>query len=55
MSHIRTLRRKLIATAEIIDGLPFVRVEHVIGYKTIRSSERDLQHLDALANFGQPV
>ncbi len=46
---------ELIATAEIIDALPFVRVEHVIGYKKIRSSEKDLQHLDALANFGQPV
>ncbi len=46
---------ELIATAEIIDALPFVRVEHVIGYKNIRASEKDLLHLDALSNFGQPV
>ena len=42
-----------IATAEIIDALPFVRVEHVICYKKIRSSEKDLLHLGALENLGQ--
>ncbi len=39
---------ELIATAQIIDGLPFVRLEHVICYKKIRSSEKDLRHLAAL-------
>ncbi|MGI9235885.1 MAG: hypothetical protein ACR2QZ_00720 [Woeseiaceae bacterium] len=46
---------ELIATAEIIDTLPFVRVEHVIRYKNIRSSEKDLLHLGALENFDQPL
>ncbi|MGI9205299.1 MAG: hypothetical protein ACR2Q3_14885 [Woeseiaceae bacterium] len=44
---------ELIATAEIVDGLPFVRLEHVIGYKTIRASEKDLQHLKALEEFSK--
>lgn len=42
---------ELIATAEIVDGLPFVRLEHVISYKQTRSSEKDLRHLDALEKF----
>ena len=42
---------ELIDTAEIIDSLPFVRIEHVIGYKTIRSSAKDLLHLKALEEF----
>lgn len=40
---------ELIDTAEIIHELPFVRLKHVICYKKIRSSEKDLAHLDALA------
>ena len=40
---------ELIDTAEIIEVLPFVRLEHVLAYKTIRSSAKDLQHLEALA------
>ena len=44
---------ELIATAEIIDGLPFVRLEHVVGYKKIRSSEKDLLHLNALKKLDQ--
>ena len=43
---------ELIETAEIIDALPFVRLEHVIAYKTIRSSEKDVLHLDALRSSG---
>ena len=43
---------ELIATAEIIDGLPFVRLEYVVCYKKIRSSEKDRLHLDALENSG---
>ena len=42
---------ELIDTAEIIDSLPFVRLDHVIAYKTIRSSAKDLMHLDALEAF----
>lgn len=41
---------ELIETAEIIDGLPFVRLDHVVRYKRIRSSEKDLQHLAVLDN-----
>jgi hypothetical protein len=37
-----------IDTAEITGGLPLVRIEHVIRYKRIRSSAKDLLHLDAL-------
>lgn len=44
---------ELIATAETIDGLPFVGLEHVIRYKKIRSSEKDLLHLAALEKSGQ--
>ncbi len=39
---------ELIETAEMIDSLPFVRLEYVVRYKTIRSSATDLQHLSAL-------
>ena len=38
---------KLIDTAEVIDGLPFVRVRYVIEYKTIRSLPKDLAHIEA--------
>ena len=37
---------ELIETAEIIDGLPFVDLRHVIEYKTIRASAKDLVHLE---------
>ena len=36
----------LIDGAETIESLPFVRLEHVIAYKTIRSSAKDLVHLE---------
>lgn len=36
---------ELIDTAEMIDGLPFVRLEHVIAYKRIASRPKDLAHL----------
>lgn len=39
---------ELIETAEMIDSLPFVRLEYVVRYKTIRSGAKDLQHLAAL-------
>ena len=37
---------ELIETAETIDGLRFVQVEHVITYKQIRCSAKDLLHLE---------
>jgi len=43
---------ELIDTAEMIDSLPFVRLEHVISYKKIRSSGKDLLHLSALEASG---
>ncbi len=39
---------QLIDTAEVIQGLPFVRLEHVMRYKQIRGSDKDLMHLQAL-------
>jgi hypothetical protein len=35
----------LIDTAEVIDGIPFVRLEHVIGYKRASGREKDAEHL----------
>ena len=43
---------ELIETAETIDFLPFVRLEHVITYKKIRASPKDLLHLEALEASG---
>jgi hypothetical protein len=43
---------ELIDTAEIIDSLPFVRLDHVVAYKIIRSSANDLLHLQALEASG---
>jgi len=37
---------ELIDTAEVIDGLPFVQLQHVIAYKEIRRSPKDLVHLE---------
>jgi hypothetical protein len=38
----------LIDGAEYIYELPFVRLEHVVEYKLIRVSAKDLSHIDAL-------
>ena len=43
---------ELIDTAEQIDGLPFVRLEYVVTYKSIRRNGRDLTHLAALKESG---
>ena len=45
---------ELIDTAEIIDGLPFVRLEHVARYKKIRASAKDVLHLNALTAWSSP-
>ncbi len=39
---------ELIEEAELIDGIPFVRLERVIAYKRQRSSDKDRQHLHQL-------
>ena len=39
---------ELIDSAELIDGLPFVRLEYVAKYKKISKRLKDLQHLEAL-------
>ena len=41
----------LIATADTIDGLPFVRLEHVIEYKQIANRPKDLDHLARIKQF----
>ncbi len=41
----------LIDTAEMIDDLPFVRLEHVIEYKKIANRPKDVLHLDAIRQF----
>ena len=42
---------RLIDPAETIDGLPFVRLEHVVRYKEAAARPKDLAHLAALANY----
>ena len=41
----------LIDTSEMIDGLPFVKLEHVIAYKQIAGRPKDLEHLRKLEAF----
>lgn len=42
---------ELIDTAEIIDGLPFVRLEYVVMYKKIAARPKDLRHLEQLEAY----
>jgi len=42
----------LIDSAVIIDSLPFVQIKHVIAYKKLRSSAKDLLHINALETSG---
>ena len=42
---------RLIDTAELIEGLPFVRLEHVVRYKQAAARPKDLIHLRALADY----
>ena len=39
---------ELIDTAEVIDGIPFVRLEHVVRYKEIAGRRKDVAHLALL-------
>ncbi|MDH3538554.1 MAG: hypothetical protein OEP52_01045 [Acidimicrobiia bacterium] len=41
----------LIDTAEIIDGLPFVLLEHVVTYKQAADRPKDRAHLEKLRGF----
>ncbi|MEM7431609.1 MAG: hypothetical protein AAF351_06680 [Pseudomonadota bacterium] len=43
---------ELIETAEIIEGLPFVRLEHVFAYKKRAGRAKDLEHLNAARHAG---
>lgn len=36
----------LIATAEMIEDLPFVRMQYVVAYKILRASAKDLLHIE---------
>jgi hypothetical protein len=42
----------LIDTADIIGGLPFVQIQYVIKYKTIRGLPKDLSHIEAARRAG---
>ena len=42
---------ELIDTAEVIDGLPFVRLDHVVAYKELAGRPKDLEHLEALRRY----
>jgi hypothetical protein len=44
----------LIDTAEMIAGLPFVRMEHVVEFKRIARRPKDLAHLALLEGFEAP-
>ena len=41
----------LIGGAEIIEELPFVKLQHVVTYKNIRGSDKDRRHLQLLAEY----
>ena len=42
----------LIDTAELLEGLPFVRLQHVVTYKLISDRPKDRAHLQAMRNSG---
>ncbi len=42
----------LIADAEILEGLPFVRLEHVVAYKRALDRPKDREHLRLLEESG---
>ena len=39
---------ELIDTAEMLEGLPFVQLEHVIAYKRVADRAKDREHLSAM-------
>lgn len=42
---------ELIRSAEVLDGLPFVRLEHVAAYKRLRGGAKDLDHLRRISRY----
>jgi len=42
----------LIDSAEILQGLPFVKLQYVIEYKRIRGLPKDLSHIEAARKAG---
>ncbi len=46
---------ELIDSAEEIEGLPFVRLEHVARYKKISKRPKDLKHLEALEAYWEAM
>ena len=43
--------QQLIDMAEVIDGLPFVRLENVIAWKRLYAREKDLKDIAIIENF----
>ena len=43
----------LIDSAELFDGVPFVRIEHVIAYKRIADRDKDHDHLRRIERWKQ--
>jgi len=43
---------QLIDDAELINGIPFVRLEHVVAYKRARGSAKDQRHIQAMQRAG---
>ena len=42
----------LIDTAELLDDLPFVQLEHVVAYKRVSDRPKDREHLRAMQKQG---
>ena len=45
---------EIIDTAEVLDGLPFARLDHVVTYKKLLGRPKDVAHLEALARYEAP-
>lgn len=43
--------KKLIKEAEIINGLPFVKLEEVLRWKKIKGREKDLKDIELIKNY----
>jgi len=41
----------LIDGAEIIDGLPFVKLERVLAWKKLNTREKDLKDIEVIEKF----
>lgn len=42
---------KLIQEAEIIDGLPFVKLQDVLAWKKLRGKDKDLKDIETIEKF----